>query len=152
MDDICFAPGPAGLAGAEITRGWGFCKATTPWDDCELTRLAHEICERERGKPAPSEYMLGIATVQLFEYGLEGALKNVGYENLDGAAIKEVFDGMKNVDIGQLVTYSFADHEGDREGPDDIRLLKWDEAKGYPVQVTDWFPIFSFPELYGATK
>ena len=120
-----------------------------PWEDAQVATLANELCNKYHGKDAPIEYLLGMHTVQTFEAALKMAMKDVGFENVDGAAIKQALDSMDKADIGHGSPISFADHEGDREGPALIRLLRWDAAKGQPVTVADWFEPFTFPELYG---
>jgi len=151
-DHMGFGPANAKLAGSEIDRLYTLNFQALVYEDFEGAVIGREISEKYRGVPLGADYSLGIGTAQLFEYALRTAIQNVGYENVDGAAIKEALDGMKNVDIGQGVPFSFTDHEGDREGPIYIRLLKWDEAKGIPVVVADWFDTFTFEELYGAPK
>ena len=148
-DFMGFGPGNVKLAGPEIDRLYAYNFQALVDEDVEGAIIGREISEKYRGIPLGSDYLLGIATAQLFEYTLRTAIKNVGYENVNGAAIKEALDGMNNVDIGQGVPFSFTEHEGDREGPVYIRLTQWDEAKGGPVVVVDWFKALTFDELYG---
>jgi ABC-type branched-subunit amino acid transport system substrate-binding protein len=65
------------------------------------------------------------------------AIENVGYENLDGPAIKEALDGMKDFDVYGLgsITYKPDDHRGitrmavcEVRGGEIVRASDWREA------------------------
>jgi hypothetical protein len=63
------------------------------------------------------------------------AIEEVGYENLDGHAVKEAMCGIKDFDphnIGRPVTYTQDDHRG---AP---KLRMYEVQGGDAVPVTDW--------------
>ena len=64
------------------------------------------------------------------------ALEEVGYENLDGVAIKRAMDNMKDFDCDGIkqITYTQEDHRG------------WNKARIYQVQDGDVVPISDWLE------
>jgi branched-chain amino acid transport system substrate-binding protein len=62
------------------------------------------------------------------------AVEEVGYENLDGSAVKRAFDGMKDVDIEGLakVTYTAEERRGSR------MVAVYQIRGGEKVRVSDW--------------
>jgi ABC-type branched-subunit amino acid transport system substrate-binding protein len=62
------------------------------------------------------------------------AIENVGYENLDGRAIKEALDGMKDFDVYGLasITYKPDDHRGS------AKMAVYQVRGGKIVRVSDW--------------
>ncbi len=136
------------IAGPQIAYGWAYNWFPLPNEDYEAARIARNLVDKYNRDWDPG-YINGLSGALVFDYAAEKALEEVGYDGLNGAAIKAQLDKMHNVDLGLGTLMSFADYEGDREGPTSIRVLKWDEAKGEPVVVSDWFPLFTFKEFYG---
>jgi branched-chain amino acid transport system substrate-binding protein len=62
------------------------------------------------------------------------AIENVGYDNLDGAAIKQALDNMKDFDVYGLasITYKPDDHRGI------TKLAVYQIREGKLVRITDW--------------
>jgi len=62
------------------------------------------------------------------------AIENVGYENLDGLAVKEALDSMKDFDVYGLmsITYKPDDHRGA------TKLALYEVRGGELVRVSDW--------------
>ena len=136
------------IAGPQMVYGWAYNWFPLPDEDYEAAKIARHLVDKYDRVWDPG-YINGLCGALVFHYAAEKALEEVGYERLSGAAIKAQLDKMDNVDLGLVTLVSFADFEGDREGPSSIRVLEWDEAKGEPVVVSDWFPMFTFKEFYG---
>ncbi len=81
-----------------------------------------------------SEYDTGWVPAAVVCEAIGGAIENVGYENLDGLAIKEAMDSMKGFDIYGLatVTYNPDDHRGITRG------AVYQVKDGKIVRVSDW--------------
>ena len=84
-----------------------------------------------------SEYALGWVGAAVMCEAISTAIDNVGYENLDGPAIKEALDGMKDFDVYGLasITYKADDHRGatnmavyEVRGGEIVRASDWREA------------------------
>ena len=67
---------------------------------------------------------------------IKNAVENVGYGNVDGAAIKEALDNMQDFDINGLVTVTYKDRGLDRRGI--TKLAIYEVRGGKMVPVTDW--------------
>jgi ABC-type branched-subunit amino acid transport system substrate-binding protein len=62
------------------------------------------------------------------------AIENVGYENVDGAAIKEALDSIKDFDVYGLATVTY--EPGDHRGVTKVGIHQVRDGK--MVRVTDW--------------
>ena len=62
------------------------------------------------------------------------AIENVGYEDVDGRAIKEALDGIKDFDVYGLasITYEPDDHRGATE------MAVYEVRGGEIVRASDW--------------
>jgi len=80
------------------------------------------------------EYFVGWVPVAVICEAISRAIENVGYENLDGRAIKEVLDGMKDFDVYGLasITYEPGDHRGA------TKMAVYEVRGGEIVRASDW--------------
>jgi len=80
------------------------------------------------------EYIAGWTGAAITCEAIRRAVENVGYENLDGPAIKEAFDGIKGFDVQGLVniTYTPDDHRGSS------KVAIYQVKGGEIVRITDW--------------
>jgi branched-chain amino acid transport system substrate-binding protein len=80
------------------------------------------------------EYFLGWVGAAVICEAISRAIENVGYENLDGRAIKEALDGMKDFDVYGLasITYKPDDHRGV------TKMAVYEVRGGEIVRVSDW--------------
>jgi len=80
------------------------------------------------------EYIHGWVRGTIACEAVKRAIENVGYENLDGAAIKEALDSFQDFDVYGLcrITYTPEDHRGNTK----IAIYKVRDGK--LVRVTDW--------------
>ena len=62
------------------------------------------------------------------------AIENVGYENVDGAAVKEALDSIKDFDVYGLATVTYG--PGDHRGVTKVAIHRIEDGK--MVRVTDW--------------
>jgi hypothetical protein len=67
---------------------------------------------------------------------IKGAIEHVGYENLDGAAMKEVLDNMKDFDVYGLASVIYRDRPLDHRGI--TKLAAYEVMGGKIARVTDW--------------
>jgi branched-chain amino acid transport system substrate-binding protein len=87
-----------------------------------------------RVKVEEPEYVFGWTGTVITCEAIRRAVENVGYENLDGPAIKEAFDGIKGFDVQGLVniTYTPDDHRGSS------KVAIYQVKGGEIVRITDW--------------
>jgi len=80
------------------------------------------------------EYFFGWVSAAIICEAMRRAIENVGYENLDGPAIKEALDGMKDFDVYGLasITYKPGDHRGS------TKMAVYEVRGGKIVRVSDW--------------
>jgi len=80
------------------------------------------------------EYFCGWVEAAVICEAIRRAIENVGYENLDGSAIKEALDGMKDFDVYGLasITYKPDDHRGA------TKMAVYEVRSGEIVRVSDW--------------
>jgi branched-chain amino acid transport system substrate-binding protein len=83
------------------------------------------------------EYLYGWISAAGACEAMKRAVEKVGYENLDGPAVKEALDGMKDFDVYGLasITYKPDDHRGSTKaavyevrGGEIVRVSDWQEA------------------------
>jgi len=81
-----------------------------------------------------AEYFSGWVGVAVICEAISRAIENVGYENLDGRAIKEALDGMKDLDVYGLasITYKPDDHRGA------TKMAVYEVRGGETVRISDW--------------
>ena len=81
------------------------------------------------------EYIAGWVGTAITCEAARRTVENVGYENLDGPAIKEAFDSMKGFDVDGLVTITYNPPD-DHRGYDKIAVYQ--VQGGEIVPITDW--------------
>ena len=127
----------AGVAGTE-----GFLASRPyPWfDEPEVPgiKLMIDNMMKYHGKVGKEGgYVFGWMSAAVVCEAISRAIENVGYENLDGLAIKEELDGMKDFDVYGLasITYKPGDHRGatsmavyEVRGGEIVRASDWREA------------------------
>ncbi len=80
------------------------------------------------------EYFHGWVVGAIACEAITRAIENVGYENLDGAAVKEALDSIQDFDVYGLcrITYTPEDHRGN------TKVAIYQVGDGKLVSVTDW--------------
>jgi branched-chain amino acid transport system substrate-binding protein len=106
------------------------------WDeDVPAMNLAKELQQRYQGAVLPQTgYVIGTANIRFMWAAVEDALKAVGYDNLDGAAVKDALESFKDRDLGGVtppVTITPDDHRGPWE-----RIIQVQNGKR--VAISDW--------------
>jgi len=109
-----------------------------PWfDETEIPgiELMLDTQMKYHGKVArEGECFFAWASARVVCEAIKRTIENVGYENLDGAAIKEGMDSIKDFDVYGLatVTYTPDDHRGV------TKVAIYQVKEGKIVRVTDW--------------
>jgi len=81
------------------------------------------------------EYIAGWTGTAITCEAIRRAVEDVGYENLDGPAIKEAFDSIKGFDVDGLVTITYNppdDHRGSS------KIAVYQIRGGEIVRISDW--------------
>jgi hypothetical protein len=81
------------------------------------------------------EYIAGWVGTAISCEAVRRAVEHVGYENLDGPAIKEAFDSIKGFDVDGLVNITYNPPD-DHRGYDKIAVYQ--VQGGQIVRVSDW--------------
>jgi branched-chain amino acid transport system substrate-binding protein len=116
--------------------------AQRAWKDVEGIRLSDEIYqELHNTTDVPTEYSYTIGWAQgiITEKAIRIALSKVGYENLDGAAIRDALESMKNVETQGLigpVTYS-----PDRHDLSMVYMCEIKKGTSEIIRLTDWVEV-----------
>ncbi len=125
----------------EAAEGFIGVMPTAWWTEMEIPGVkiaAEQFAAHER---TPGErniaYLLSFAIVDTAAHVIEEAIKEVGFENLDGAAVKAQFEKLKDFEAGEgIVILTF--------GPE-IRASRTARIgkieKGNIVAITDWLPM-----------
>ena len=146
----CFEEGPRELAGPEIERVYASFQWVLPDEEnkYEEARIANHLAQTKRNLPEfRSDYCPGVMTGILSHKAIEMALKEVGYDNLDGAAVAEYgFQRMCDVDLGVGPRINFC--EGRRVGPVAFRITKWNAETGREEVISDWVETIPLEVLY----
>jgi branched-chain amino acid transport system substrate-binding protein len=109
-----------------------------PWfDETEVPgiKLMLDTQMEYRGKVIrEAEYMHGWMIAPATCEAIRRAIENVGYENLDGRAIKEAFDSIKDFDVDGLATIIYK--PGDHRGATKVAI--YEVRDGKIIRVSDW--------------
>jgi branched-chain amino acid transport system substrate-binding protein len=110
-----------------------------PWfDETEVPgiKLMLDNMMKYHGKVTKEgeDYAIGWVGAAVVCEAIRIAIENVGYENLDGRAIKEALDGMKDFDVYGIktITYKPDDHRGS------TKMAVYEVRGGEIVRVSDW--------------
>lgn len=119
------------------------------WHETDVPgiRLMRELNRKWHPEVEVRGYMYSYGwnqVVVLFE-GIKRAIKKVGYENLNGNAIKEALETLKDFETN-LLSYPITFSQEDHRGPQACRLLKC-VGPGYKFEVvSDWVKAPSWPK------
>ncbi len=145
MDEIQFCGWDATLARPLIqglgpaAEGYFAPKSLPLWNEVENPGMkwAGEMWQRYHGARVMDELYDGcIKQTTILPEGIKRAIEKVGYENLDGRAVKEALDTIEDFDpygFGPQITYTNPD---DRRGSNWVRICQ--VQGGDAVPVTDW--------------
>ena len=142
-----FSAGNIAISGAEIARAFTCGGDMIEADNTEGIRLVHDLAQRYRDITEVShDYQAGVLCAMTLTEAIRMALEVVGYENLDGAAIKEHgFDKMTNFETGLASPTTY--DPGNRVGTRMMRITRYDYEKKMEVMVSDWFLGTNFGDL-----
>jgi hypothetical protein len=83
-----------------------------------------------------SGYQAGWVMGALACEAIKRAIEDAGYDNLDGAAMKEVLDNMQDFDIYGVASVTYKDRPLDHRGI--TKLAVYEVKDGKIVRATDW--------------
>jgi len=130
MGEVLIATAPAGVEGFLSAR-------SLPWfDETEIPgiRTMVDMQQRYRGKvERRAEYMHGWACGAIMCEAIKGALEEVAYENLDGAAVKKALERM-DFDLDGMARFTYGPE--DRRGTRDYAVYQVQGGKIVPA--SDW--------------
>jgi ABC-type branched-subunit amino acid transport system substrate-binding protein len=119
------------------TEGFLVARAT-PWlDETEIPGIGTmtDIQLKYRGEVGKApEYTTGWVYGTIICEAVKRALEEVGYENLDGPAVKRALESIKDFDVGGMAKFTFGPE--DRKGADNYAVYQVQGGK--IVRVTDW--------------
>jgi branched-chain amino acid transport system substrate-binding protein len=111
-----------------------------PWfDETDVPgiKLMLDNQMKYRGKVVKdSAYPPGWIMAALACEAIKRAIENVGYENLDGAAIKQELDNMQDFDVYGLASVTYKDRPLDHRGITKVAVYEVKDGKIVPV--TEW--------------
>ena len=112
----------------------------TPWfDETEVpgVKLMIDLQTKYHGNVGKNpSYRNGFVMTAVACETIKRAIENVGYENLDGTAIKEAVDSMQDFDVYGLASITYKDRPLDHRGI--TRVAIYEIKGGKIVPVTDW--------------
>jgi branched-chain amino acid transport system substrate-binding protein len=112
--------------------------------DAPSVKLAHELAAKYHPdvKYRGAEYWWAMSSINVLCEALKRAIDKVGYDNLDGTAIKaalETFKDFNNMGITAPITYTSTDHLGPRA----MRIIQY-KAGNFEV-ISDWISPPAWP-------
>jgi hypothetical protein len=81
-------------------------------------------------------YRNGFVVAAVACEAIKQAVDNVGYENVDGAAIKEALDNMEDFDVHGLASITYKDRPSDHRGITQAAVHQVQDGK--IVRLSDW--------------
>jgi len=125
------------MAGPANTEGY-LAPRTTPWfDEAEIPGIAliRETQQNYHGRTrSDPEYMSGWLSAAIVCEATRRAIEEVGYENLDGVAMKEALDSMEEFDVHGITRISYP--PGQRRGSRAVAVYQIVDGK--VVRVSEW--------------
>jgi len=124
----------------EVVVGSTLFQIVAQWTEKDVpgVKLMHELNERWHPEVTwrPGHYSRGFADFLAIAEGLRRAVDQAGYENLDGDAMKQALESIRNYDpmeMGIGYTWTPTDHQG----LNGVKWYSWTK-EGTLVPVSDW--------------
>lgn len=102
--------------------------------------LATKMVPKYRGKSVdefrkttPANYVTGMIWALVYQEGTKRALKAVGYDKLDGAAMKAAYESLTGLDLGQGLVGPNTYSPTNRQGSDVTRFYQIRNGKEVPI-------------------
>ena len=127
------------LAG-DAAEGWlGGMVLAIPTEDVPSVKLLKRVCQEYHGKEIDSDYIIGWHHAWVSSEAVRAALKKVGYDGLNGKAVKEALDNLKFDTEGLSGGVDFTNlGDKDRIALNKARIFVVENGKMIPT--TDWIP------------
>jgi branched-chain amino acid transport system substrate-binding protein len=132
--------GESSIQGAGAAGGGYLMPMLTPWfdeTDNPGIKLMIDLQTEYRGTVVrdPS-YRNGFVVAAVACEAIKQAIDNVGYENIDGAAVKEALDNMEDFDVYGLASITYKDRPSDHRGI--TQAAVYQVKDGRIVRLSDW--------------
>ena len=141
-------PGYVDLAGAEVVRARMFSPLWTSADNKPVVSLIEELAS-QRGvelRWVSEGQVFGWNNSVVVAEAIRKAIAEVGYENLNGEAVKEAAETITGLDTGCGPPVSFTDYPNDRHGLGSFRVWRFDVAGDQWEATTGFIEAMSFPD------
>lgn len=119
--------------------------------------LALKMVPKYRGKSVdefrkttPANYVTGMVWALVYQEGAKRALKAVGYDKLDGEAMKAAYESLTGLDLGQGLVGPCTYSPTNRQGSDVTRFYQ--VQKGKEVAISGWVKVPDCVALHDWSK
>lgn len=123
----------------KLVVGWIPQQTSVRWEDTDikLVQLVHDLNAKWHPEVTvrPTEYMRVFSDFMVISEALKRAVQKVGYEKLDGVAVKDALETISNFDPGIGTGYTFTPN--DHQGIHGTAWYQWQED-GTMKRYSDW--------------
>jgi hypothetical protein len=133
----------------ESIAGSTFYIFSPQWSDTDLplVQLCHDL-ESEWNPEVtfrPPHYLRGFADTMAIEGAIDKAIQTVGYANLDGNAMKEAIESLRDYDaLGYGIGYTWT--PTDHQGIHGVRWYRWTDKGVMEPAMKGWDVFKSLPQ------
>lgn len=123
------------IGGSMLEGHYTNLQSVLPDENVPGVKFLNQMHQEYRGSPAGTGYFFGWVKHRVIIEALKMAIKDVGFDNLNGTAVRDTILKIKNLDMmGIIPPVSFT-----REDPRGMKYIKMVQIKnGKFVSVTDW--------------
>jgi branched-chain amino acid transport system substrate-binding protein len=141
----------------EATEGAWVCSFYFRGDECWAHPLAAKMVPKYRGvsvdefrKTMAANYVTGMVWALAYQEAAKIALKAVGYDKLDGEAMKTGYESLTGLDIGQGLEGPITYSPTNRQGTDVVKFYQ--VQKGKEVDISGWVKVPDCVALHDWSK
>jgi branched-chain amino acid transport system substrate-binding protein len=153
--------GPTEAVGIKLhpdaTEGCWMCSFYLRGDECWSHPLAAKMIPKYRGvsvdefrKTGPTHYLVGMVWALTYQEAAKRALAAVGYDKLDGEAMKTAYESLTGLDIGQGLEGPITYSPTNRQGTDVVKFYQ--VQKGKEVDISGWVKVPDTVALHDWSK
>jgi hypothetical protein len=101
-------------------------------------------------KTGPTHYLVGMVWALTYQEAAKRALAAVGYDKLDGEAMKTAYESLTGLDIGQGLEGPITYSPTNRQGTDVVKFYQ--VQKGKEVDISGWVKVPDTVALHDWSK